>query len=135
MKTMIAFNKVMMSMKMPWPLWVGLMAALNVIGAIYFFAALEAKVVLAAVIAGMIVQIAIFSAKGFVRLLGVGHVFWLAMVPWLATRLESIGLDGALGYWLAAVIVVDGVSLVIDAGDVLRYIRGDREPHVIGDST
>ncbi len=130
MKTMIEFNKAMMAMKMPWPLWVGLMAALNVIGAIYFFAAIEAKVVLASVIAGMIIQIAFFSAKGFVRLLGIGHVFWLAMVPWLVTRLESIGLDGPLGYWLAAVIVIDGISLVIDAVDVFRYLRGDREPSV-----
>ena len=130
MKTMIEFNKAMMSMKMPWPLWVGLMVALNVIGAIYFFGAIEAKVVLAAAIAGILIQTAIFGAKGFVRLLGIGHIFWLPLVPWLSTRLESIGLDSPLGYWIAAVIVVDGISLVIDAVDVFRYLRGDREPSV-----
>ncbi len=130
MKAMIEFNKAMMSMKMPWPLWVGLMVALNVIGAIYFFGAIEAKVVLAAAIAGILIQTAIFGAKGFVRLLGIGHIFWLPLVPWLSTRLESIGLDSPLGYWIAAVIVVDGISLVIDAVDVSRYLRGDREPYV-----
>ena len=130
MKAMIGFNKALMSMKMPWPLWLGLLVALNASGAIYFFGAIEAKVVLAAFIAGMLTMTAIFGAKGFVRLLGIGHIFWLPLLPWLVTRLESIGLDSPLGYWIVAVIVVDGISLVIDAVDVFRYLRGEREPYL-----
>ncbi len=115
-------------MPMPWPLWIAVMAALNMIGAIYFFTAIEAKVVLAAIVAGQIVMASIFSRKGFVRLLGIGHIFWVPMLPWLAIRLGEIGLNSAFGYWILAVIVVDGLSLVIDAIDVIRYLRGERSP-------
>ncbi len=130
MKAVIGFTKGLMSMPTPWPVWLGLLVAVNVAGPIYFFEALEAKVVLAAFLASAALMTAIFATKAFVRLLGIGHIFWIPMVPWLWTRLDQVGLDSPLGYWIAAVIVVDGISLVIDAVDVFRYLRGDREPYV-----
>ncbi len=51
MKAMIGFTKGLMSMPMPWPVWLGLLVTVNVAGPIYFFEALEAKVVLAAFLA------------------------------------------------------------------------------------
>ncbi len=45
MKAMIGFTKGLMSMPMPWLVWLGLLLAVNVVGPIYFFEALEAKVV------------------------------------------------------------------------------------------
>ncbi len=87
---------------------------------------------LAAFLASAALMTAIFATKGFVRLLGIGHIFWVPMVPWLWIRLDQVGLDSPLGYWIAAVIVVDGISLVIDAVDVFRYLRGDRKPYLLG---
>ncbi len=130
MKAVIGFTKGLMSMPMPWPVWLGLLVAVNVAGPIYFFEALEAKVVLAAFLASAALMTAIFATKGFVRLLGIGHIFWVPMVPWLWIRLDQVGLDSPLGCWIAAVIVVDGISLVIDAVDVFRYLRGDRKPYL-----
>ena len=78
-------------MPMPWPLWIGLLVVVNIAGPIYFFEALEAKVVLAAFLASAASMTAIFAAKGFVRLLGIGHIFWIPMVPWLWTRLDQVG--------------------------------------------
>ena len=72
------------------PRWQGRRGALNVAGPIYFFEALEAKVVLAAFLASVASMMAIFAAKGFVRLLGIGHIFWIPMVPWLWTRLDQV---------------------------------------------
>lgn len=130
MKTMIEFHKALLAMRMPWPIWLAVMVAVNMIGAIVFFDTIEGKLVVAAVVLGFFIQTAIYSKLGFVRLLGIGHVFWLALVPWLATRLAEVGLTSAFGYWLAAVVVVDGVSLVIDVVDVARYLRGERAPTV-----
>jgi len=107
---------------------VTIMVAVNVFGAIHFIAAIEAKVVIAAAIAGFVVMASIFGTKGFVRLLGIGHIFWVPMLPWLAVRLGDIGLNGALGYWILAVILVDGFSLIFDAADTVRYLRGERTP-------
>ena len=130
MKAMIGFTKGLMSMPMPWLVWLGLLLAVNVVGPIYFFEALEAKVVLVAFLASAGLMTAIFAAKGFVRLLGIGHIFWVPMVPWLWTRLDQVEPGDPFGYWITAVIILDGISLIIDAIDVLRYLKGDRQPYI-----
>ncbi len=99
-------------------------------GPIYFFEALETKVVLVAFLASAGLMTAIFAAKGFVRLLGIGHIFWVPMVPWLWTRLDQVEPGDPFGYWITAVIILDGISLIIDAIDVLRYLEGERQPYI-----
>ncbi len=130
MKAMIGFTKGLMSMPMPWRLWLGLLVAVNVAGPIYFFEALEAKVMLAAFLASVALMTAIFASKGFVRLLGIGHIFWVPMVPWLWTRLDQVEPGNLIGYWMIAVVALNGISLIIDAIDVVRYVTGDRKPYV-----
>ena len=130
MKVMIGFAKGLMSLPMPWPVWLGLLVAVNFAGPIYFFEAFEAKVVLAAFLASAALMTAIFAAKGFVRLLGIGHIFWIPMVPWLWARLDQIEPSNLIGYWMIAVVALNSISLIIDAIDVLRYVRGDRNPYV-----
>ncbi len=130
MKALIKFTKGLMSMPMPWPVWLGLLVAANLAGPIYFFDALEAKVVLAAFLASAALMTAIFAVKGFVRLLGIGHIFWVPMVAWLWTRLDQVEPESLIGYWIIAVVALNGISLIIDAIDVIRYITGDRKPYV-----
>jgi len=130
MKAMIEFSKGLMSLPMPWPVWLGLLVAVNVAGPIYFFEVFEAKVVLAAFLASAALMTAIFAAKGFVRLLGIGHIFWIPMVPWLWTRFDLVEPNNLFGYWMIAVVALNGISLIIDAIDVLHYARGDRKPYV-----
>ncbi len=130
MKAVIGFTKGLMSMPMPWLVWLGLLLAVNVAGPIYFFEALEAKVVLAAFLASATFMTAIFATKGFVRLLGIGHIFWAPMVPWLWTRLDQVGPGDTLGYWIIAVMIMNSISLIIDAVDVLRYLKGERQPYI-----
>ena len=130
MKAMIGFTKGMMSMPMPWLVWLGLLLAVNVVGPIYFFEALEAKVVLVAFLASLGLMTAIFAAKGFVRLVGIGHSLWVPMVPWLWIRLDQVGPGEPIGYWITAVIILDSISLIIDGIDVLRYLKGERRPHI-----
>ena len=79
---------------------------------------------------GAILQTVIFSAKGFVRLLGIGHIAWLPMVPWLWDRLDTAPPGSFFKYWLLATIVVVSLSLIIDAADVIRYLRGERDPQL-----
>lgn len=130
MKTVIGFSRGLMSLPMPWPVWLGLLVAVNSMGPIYFIEGLEGKVVLAAFLAGAMLMMAIFASKGFVRLLGIGHIFWIPMVPWLWTRLDQVGLGNPVGYWVVSVMIMNSISLVIDAIDLLRYLKGDRQPYV-----
>ncbi len=130
MKAMIGFTKGMMSLPISWQLWLGLLVAANFAAPIYFLDALEAKVVLAAFIASVALMTAIFAAKGFVRLLGIGHIFWVPMVPWLWARMDQVEPGSPIGYWIVSVVALNVISLIIDTVDVVRYVRGDRKPYI-----
>ena len=127
MSAMIGFMKGVWSMSAPVRAWVGLLAATNM-ASIAFIGHLEAQVVLAALMLGAVVQAAIFSQLGFVRLLGLGHFHWIPMLYWLFTRLDTIRAEPALYYWVLALFAINGISLVIDIIDVAKYSAGDRMP-------
>ena len=88
MKTMISFIKTMFALPKPWVAWVMLLVVVNVVISLFYLTTIEAQVVLGAALIGAIIQTAIFSTKGFVRLLGMGHVLWVPMVFWLWGRLD-----------------------------------------------
>ena len=53
-----------------------------------------------------------------------------ALVAWLWTRLDVAPAGSLFRYWLLATIVLVSLSLLIDAVDVTRYQRGEREPYL-----
>ncbi|MEE8368615.1 MAG: hypothetical protein V3S30_09895 [Thermoanaerobaculia bacterium] len=120
----------MLKLPKPWLVWIGVMVIMNLVAPFLFLDTLEAKVVLATFMLGVVLQTAIFSARGFVRLLGLGHSAWIPLVIWLWTRLDLISPGSSTGYWLIGVMAVNTVSLVIDVTDVIRYINGDRTPQL-----
>ncbi len=94
MKAMLAtawkrsLMRTMLHMPKPWVAWLAVLILVNLVGGLYYFGSLEGKLVVAAFFGAIIVMEAIFKAKGFVRLLGLGHIFWVPLVPWLALRLD-----------------------------------------------
>lgn len=130
MKVMIEFTKTMLLLPQPWLGWMGLLVAVNMVIPLYYIHTREAKVVLIAAMFGLMIMMAIFGAKGFVRLLGIGHIAWVPMLPWLWTRLDDTSFGSFFGYWLIAVIVLDSLSLIVDVVDIRRYIKGERTPHL-----
>ena len=110
--------------------WITALLTINVLVPLLFITTLEGQLVLAAAVAGGLTQMAIFASRGFVRLLGVGHIFWIPLIPWLWTRMDGFPPDDLMGLWIAAVVLLDGVSLIIDVTDVARYLAGDRAPHL-----
>ena len=129
LRTMSGFFRGLLTLAWPWWIWVGLLVAVNGIVPLFFLGSREARWVLAALLVGAVVQMAVFRLKGFVRLLGLGHIaVWVPLLPWLWGRLGALGTDSPFGKWVFAVIVLDGVSLLIDVTDVIRYALGDREP-------
>jgi hypothetical protein len=128
MKSMINFTKTMMIMPIHWQAWLGVLVGVNIVAPLAFIHTLEAQVVLVMGLGGLVIMTVIFSMKGFVRLMGIGHFGWLPLVFWLGTKLEHAPADSAFGYWIMAVIVLDSLSLFIDTIDVLRYVKGERAP-------
>ena len=64
------------------------------------------------------------------RLLGIGHAPWLALVPWAWYRSQALPEGSWMSIWLIALVVLNTGSLLIDAVDVVRYLRGEREPYL-----
>ena len=108
--------------------WAMLLILVNV-GSLFFLDTIYGQVALAAVAVGIVIMVAIQMKRGFVRLLGVGHILWFAMLPWMFSQLPTVDGDSNLYRWLIALIAFNSVSLVIDTVDVVRYCRGERQPH------
>ncbi len=129
MSAMIEFIKSLLRLPKGWVIWVGILFSVNLAG-VFFLPRVEAIVVLVGLMLGGLFQTAIFSSKGFVRLLGLGHIFWIPMVAWLLTRFDIAAPQGSFETWMTAVVVFDSLSLLIDIADVARYWLGDRKPQV-----
>ncbi len=105
--------------------WVGVLVLVNGALALFFLYTLEAKVVLATLVLGGVLMELLTWRQGFTRLLGLGHILWLGLVPWLVTRLALHEGEPVVS-WLVAVIVLNSLSLVLDIRDVVRYVSGAR---------
>ena len=129
MKSFIEFNKKILGMKFPWNLWVGLLAMVNMVGGLVYIRTMEGQLALACLMLAFLIMWGIYAKKGFVRLLGLGHLIaWPPLMIWYAKVLAQGNVEGAFKYWLMAVLVVNGISLVIDLVDVVRYSLGDKQP-------
>ena len=132
MKAFIKFNKGMLKMPLHWQLWLMLLVTANVVTPLFFLHHVEALVVLGTILASMPLMTLLTARFGFTRIVGLGHILWIPMLAFLFTRLGDIPASDAFGIWIQALIVLNSVSLVIDAVDVARYIAGDREETVAG---
>lgn len=128
-RVVAGFTRGIWSLGPLWRPWIGLLLLVNGIVPLVFLQTVEARAVLGAFALAAAIQMVIFRSLGFVRLLGLGHLIpWVPLLVWLAPRSAGAGLDGSFGIWLAAVVAVDGISLLIDAVDVVRYALGERRP-------
>ena len=96
---------------------------------LYFIGHVEAQVVLGTTLLSVVGQAMIYDRIGFTRVLGIGHLLWIPMFAWLATRLDIIAAYPELQFWIAVLAVTNAVSFVIDATDVARFFKGERAPH------
>ena len=129
MKSMIQLNKQIFAMKFPWNLWVGVLALVNMVGGLVYIRTPEGQMALACLMLAFLIMCGIYVKKGFVRLLGLGHLIaWTPQVVWYAQVVLQGNAEGWFMYWLMSVIVVNGLSLVIDFVDVVRYSLGEKQP-------
>jgi hypothetical protein len=96
---------------------------------LWFITNIEAQVVLAVTSIAVAVQTLIYQRIGFTRILGSTHVLWVPMFAWMATRMDTIMGEPALAAWLVLLFVTNMVSMVVDAIDAVRFLRGERAPH------
>jgi len=132
MKHILRFHLGLLRSPLRVKIWLGALLAVNMIAPLFFLESLEAKLVLAALGASVMLMSVLTAITGFSRLLGLGHGLWVPLVLWLLTRLEELPAETPIGVWVRALIVLNSVSLILDAIDVARYVRGEREETVTG---
>jgi hypothetical protein len=96
---------------------------------LWFITRPEAQVVLAVTLVAVVVQTLLCMRLGFTRVLGTAHALWLPMFAWIAFRLDAIAADPSLRGWLTVLLLTNAVSLIVDAGDAIRFFKGERAQH------
>jgi len=86
---MFNFFKAMLLMPKPWVAWVGLLIAVNMVVPFFFMARLEAKVVLATMMASAALMMFIFAQKRFRPPLGVRSYLMDSADPLVVGKGES----------------------------------------------
>ena len=130
MYAFVKLNKGMLKMPLLWQVWLAVLVATNLVVPMFFLQRLEARVVLGTILASLMLMTFLTGRFGFTRILGLGHILWVPMLAFLVARLGDLPVNDAFGIWIRAVIVLNGISLAIDAIDVTRYIAGDRDETV-----
>ncbi len=132
MRSFLKFNRGVLRMPFVWQVWLVLLVTLNLVAPLFFLGRWEAQVVLATMLASVVLMTYLTGRFGFTRILGLGHILWLPMLGYLWLRLDQIPSDDAFGVWIRVLMVLNSISLLIDAVDVLRYRAGDRAETVPG---
>lgn len=109
-------------------MWAILVAVVNML-AVVFLNTVYGQVVTLALLAALVIMAWIYAHYGFTRLLGIGHLTWVVMLPWLYFQLDDLDRDSMLYYWIAALLVINSICLAVDTVDVARFGFGDRKPH------
>jgi hypothetical protein len=71
-------------------------------------------------------MMAAFAVIGWSRGLGIVHViWWTPLLVWLYHRFRHHPPQGLFRVWLILLVISDGVSLIIDYVDTVRYLSGN----------
>lgn len=128
MRTLQLLGIVLFRFRMIARLWAILLMLVNGVS-LLFITTWYGQVCLAAAAAAVIVMAVIHARLGFVRLLGVGHLFWIPMLILFTLNLPDSSQQPLLYWWVISLLVCNSISLLIDSIDVVRFIRGERQPH------
>ena len=131
-KAFIKFNRGVLKMPFFLQFWLMLLVIANLVVPLFFFNHLESQVVFVTMLVSMSLMPILTSLFGFTRLLGLGHILWIPLLYFLWSRLGQIPANDFFGIWIRVLMVLNALSLAIDAIDVIRYIAGDREETIRG---
>ena len=132
MGAFLKFNKGMLRMPIAVRMWLLVLIVFNMVVPLFYVNRPEALVTVIVFFASVMFMVLLTAWTGFSRMLGFGHVLWVPLLLWLWTRLDQIPADDLFGLWVRALMLLNVISLVIDAIDVTRYLRGDREEVIKG---
>ena len=130
----VRFVRRMLQLPVAVRVWTGMLVAANGIVPLFFLGRGEARVVLLSFLVSLALMVGTSEKFGFTRLLGLAHVVWLPLIVYLWARMGAHPAVEAFGAWIRLVMLLNTAALIMDAADVVRYLRGDRAEIVAGAS-
>jgi len=76
----------------------------------FYLGMFEAQLVLLVFMLAAMTQMLIFHRLGFIRLLGIGHIYWIPMLAWLWPYDYSTRMDAGFMAWLSALILLNNTT-------------------------
>jgi hypothetical protein len=104
-------------------IWVAILALVNV-ASVLFWSTLVAKVVLITFLLSAFMMMALYSYYGFEKILGLGHIFWVFLLPYILLQIPNT--DGGFFWYLVALSILLSISLALDTVDVWKYFHDRR---------
>ena len=120
------FPRGVLKLALPVKIWLGVLLFANAVMPLFFLGNREAQVTLLIFVLSAGFMMTLTHAVGFNRLLGVGRVLWIPLLLYLWSRMGGHPAVEPYGAWIRIVMVLNAASLVMDAWDVVRYVRGER---------
>lgn len=111
-------------------LWIVTLISINMAGA-YFWDTIEGKVSVIVFNVGAMLMSALYMKYGFAKILGVGHIGWVALVPWFAFFRIEQAEDPALKTWMTLFVIINSMSLGLDMMDVYHFSKGKTVPTIV----
>lgn len=115
------------SLPIGWQAFVMCQSIVNVFVPIYFRDTIQGQATLVAFAASMVIGYLVVAKTGFSRLIGLCHLPWIPLAIWIGLQMPSAPSDHPMFYWMIALMVINGFSIIVDVVDVMRFIGGDRE--------
>jgi hypothetical protein len=103
------------------PIWVGLLMMIN-LGSVAFWDEPLARWILGAFMASAMLMMILYALFGFEKILGLGHVLWVPLLPVVLLSLPSA--EGGFRAFLTIWVVATAISLLFDVVDVWKYFAG-----------
>ncbi len=103
--------------------WVAILALAN-IASLFFWSAPLAKVIFITFMVSAMTMMALYSYFGFEKILGIGHVFWIFLLPYILLQIAHV--DDEFFLYLVTLSALLTISLVFDAIDVWKYFHDIR---------
>ena len=121
------------SLAVGWKIWLFCLITVNFFIPVFFYHTSEAQLTIVAFFLSGILGMVLVRIQGFTRLLGLMHIPWIPLVYYLIGQLNIYSFTQPMGMWIRGVIILNGISLIIDLVDVVRFMRGERK--TIGDKS
>ena len=86
----------------------------------------DALFIFLSTVAAIIIVEILYAQLGYVRLLGLAHIFWIPLVIYFTGRLHRTDMPVPARVAMAVFTLTATLSLVFDVSDVIRYALGER---------